>query len=124
MGLLASIGLRGGIIAAALLAAFLWHQIDRSKAYEAGKLAERLVWMEQRAKDIARLEAERKTTQAKIDQVERDYWAARTNRDIAISDLEKALADEKLSTPDPVGNCTCRSGMSQRLRDQLDAIGR
>lgn len=104
--------------AAVLLLAAIGHFYDRHLAYGEGQRAERLAWMEQRAKDIARLEVERKATQAKIDQIETEYWAARTDHELALAGIEKALADET-QTDD-----ACRTVLSRRMRDSLNAIGR
>lgn len=96
-----------------LVAAFIWHEYDRSRAYEQGQTAER-------ALSLAEAEATRKDQQAQIKAIEAEYWQkevqSREQSREQIDALEAALREEKR---DPA----CGPAISRRLRDQLNQIG-
>lgn len=106
------------IVAGAIFAlAAVYHVVEVERARTAGQMAERVAWQDQRLRDIAKREADRKAAETKIQQIEADYLAKQINQQVTISELEKALADEK--APD---NPACPPAVSRRVRDQLQNI--
>jgi hypothetical protein len=93
-------------------------------AYSEGQLAERILWQEQRDKDIAAAESERRTKQNQIDALTashaKDMADLRATNAQLISEAEqKAAEDEKA-----VGSaCNCPPAVSRRVRDTLESIG-
>ncbi len=106
------LALAGAIVAVAAV----WHLIEVERARTAGQMAERVAWQDQRLRDIAKREAERKAAEAKIAQIEADYLARQINSQVAMTELEKALADEQADNP------ACPPALSRKLRDQLQNI--
>ncbi|MDX3973316.1 hypothetical protein [Shinella sp.] len=90
------------------------------RARETGRLDERLVWQERQRRAELQRDAERKSAQAKINEVERDYLSRQSTDAIRISDLEKALEEEQTSSP----AAGCGPAVSRKLRDAIDRIGR
>ncbi len=94
-------------------------RVDR--AYQDGKLSERLAWQEKQRRAEIKLAADRRAAQETIDRIEADYWAKQTDQAIQLADLEKALQAERAQNADI---SACHSGVSKRVRDQLAPIGR
>lgn len=105
--------------------AFGWHLYDRGQAYEQGRIAERLQWQEQRATDLAIMEAQRKRAADQIAEIERKYLSTKQEAAVEIADLEKALAEEKANDQnvDPTGACRPGPAVSRRVRDELQKLG-
>jgi hypothetical protein len=114
------IWLKAGFVAAAIAAVLWWHENAVSRAAEAARLAERLVWQERQARALIEEDRARKETQAMIARVETEYWQRQAGAATQISELEKALADER---HDSDGG-DCAPAVSKRLRDKLQPIGR
>ena len=122
MPTLQSFAIKFGVAALILAALYGWHLLEISRSYSAGQLSERLIWQERAARDQIKREEERKAAQAAIDKIERDYWEKQTNDAIKLSDLEKAIEEERAANDEAPR--TCRPAVSKRVRDSLDAIGR
>lgn len=105
--------------------AFGWHLYDRGRAYNEGRIAERLEWQEQRAADLAAAEADRKRAADRIADIERKYLSTKQEAAIEIADLERALAEEKADAAklDPNGACYPGPAVSRRVRDELQKLG-
>lgn len=99
--------------------AAVYHVIEVKRSYTAGEMAERVAWQDQRLRDIAKREAERKVAEAKISEIENRYLASRQENEAKMADLEKALAEERADAPD---NPACPPAISRRVRDQLQNI--
>lgn len=108
--------LKVGAGAAIVLAAFVWHQIDRNAAYADGQRAERVIWQLAEAQAVAKADADRKAAQEKINAAERSYLLTRAAADVQQSELNKALENAKAS----VRACTA---VTRELRDRLNPIG-
>lgn len=104
-----------GAGAAIVLAAVIWHQIDRNAAYVDGQRAERVVWQEAQARALAKAEADRKAAQEKINAAERAYLLTRAAADVQKSELKKALDNEKASAR------AC-AAVTRELRDRLQDL--
>jgi hypothetical protein len=114
------IWLKAGFVGAAIAASLWWHESAVSRAAGAARLGERLVWQERQARALIEEDRARKETQALIARVEAEYWQRQAGATEQISELEKALADER---QDSDGRA-CDPAVSKRLRDKLQPIGR
>ncbi|WP_152045517.1 hypothetical protein [Aureimonas psammosilenae] len=108
-------------------------EAGRSAGYEAGKVAgiseERILHEEQRRKAEAKADEDRRSAQAEIATVERDYHQREQARRNDLNGLEQALAAERadnatpIPTPSPGAPCSCRPAISRSVSDRLRAIG-
>lgn len=105
--------------AAIVLAAVIWHQIDRKAAYADGQRAERVIWQERQARAEAKAEQDRKDAQKKINAAERSYLLTRAAADVQKSELQKALDNEKASARARAKVC---AAVTRELRDRLQDI--
>lgn len=109
------------MIAIVALAAAAYHVVEvrhaRTEAYQSGQLNERILWQERQRRAELDAEADRAAAQQKIKDIETSYWQRQTGYADQITDLRKALDDEK-------SDDACTPIISRRMRDKLDAIGR
>lgn len=113
-----------GLGVAAMVAAFTWHQIDKSAAYADGQRNERLIWAEKQARAEIKAENDRITAQIDIARIEADYLKQSAEARKTITDLEEALEeDEKQATPAGPDRCTL-APVGKRVRDNLNRLGR
>lgn len=112
-------------IVALVAAGFAFHVWQVGRSFDAGRLAERAEWQEQRATDLAIMEAQRKRAADQIAEIERKYVATKQEAAIEVADLEKALAEEKANAAkvDPSGACRPGPAVSRRVRDELQKLG-
>lgn len=109
--------LKIGIGGAIVLAALIWHQIDRNAASADGQRNERVIWQERQARADLKAEQDRKTAQAAITRIEIDYGERVAAEGAKATEFRKALENEKAA------GRAC-AAITRELRDKLNAIGR
>jgi hypothetical protein len=94
-------------------------------AHAAGEMEERLKWQEQRDKDLAVAEAERRQKQSELDTIKTALDLERAvgrARDLQAADDAEQKANDDEKTADPA--CHRPPAVSRRVRDSLQNIGR
>jgi hypothetical protein len=118
-----------GLIAGATVAwlAFsMWNDwVDNPSVRAAAQQHERAAWEDATRKLRDQMDAERRSAQARIDDAERSYLAARQREAGLVADLETAItAMEADNAETDDAGCACRPALPRGLGLQLDAIGR
>lgn len=109
--------LKIGILAAIIAAAIGWHVLDRKRAYDEGRLSERLVWQEQQNKAMAQNAAKMARQQEEFQAIQRRTMEATVEKDRINAEALNALA-ASVDIDGPV----CPPAVSKRLRDAIQTI--
>lgn len=104
----------------------MWNDwVDNPSVRAAARQHERAAWEDATRKLRDQMDAERRTAQARIDDAERSYLAARQREAGLVADLETAIiAMEADNAETDDAGYACRPALPRGLGLQLDAIGR